>query len=144
MKDPTTAEMWQMVFGKDFGGMAHGDHKSGQQGTISIFVMTHHKISRISKGGQTITYARVSVHFSPQKMDPHCIQITAKGNLIKYQGEFLTRTTNLTTSKLMWNSVLSTKDARYMCLNIKNFYLSTLLNRYKYMKMPLALFPEWT
>jgi hypothetical protein len=42
--------------------------------------------------------------------DPNCIQITAGGNLIKYPGKLLTRTANLTTSKLMWNSVLSTKD----------------------------------
>jgi hypothetical protein len=41
MKDLATAETWQMAFGKDFGGMAQGDHKTGQQGTNSIFVMTH-------------------------------------------------------------------------------------------------------
>ncbi len=128
MKDPTTAETWQTAFGKDFGSMAQGDNKTGQQGTNSIFVMTHNKISRIPKG-QTITNACVVVDFCPQKMDPHHIQITAMGNLIKYLGKFSTRTTNLSTSKLMWNSVLSTKDARYMCLDIKNFYLSALLDR---------------
>ncbi len=142
MKDPITAETWQTLFGKDFGGMAQGDHKTGQQETKSIFVMTHDKISRIPKG-QTITYVRIVLDFRPQKLDPYCIQITAGGNLIKYPGKLLTRTANLTTSKLMWNSVLSMKDAWYMCLDIKNFYLSALLNRYKYMKMPLALFPEW-
>jgi hypothetical protein len=30
-----------------------------------------------------------------------------------------------------------------MCLDIKNFYLNALLDRYKYMKMPIALFPQW-
>ncbi len=30
-----------------------------------------------------------------------------------------------------------------MCLDIKNFYLSAPLDWYKYMKMPIALFPEW-
>jgi hypothetical protein len=48
----------------------------------------------------------------------------------------------LTTSKLMWNSVLSTEGAKYMCLDIKNFYLSASLDRYEYMKMPTALFLE--
>ena len=43
----------------------------------------------------------------------------------------------------MWNSVLSTKGAKYMCLNIKNFYLTAPLDRYKYMKMPISLFPSW-
>jgi hypothetical protein len=41
MKDPTTAETWQTAFGKDLGGMAQGNHKTGQQGTHSIFAMTH-------------------------------------------------------------------------------------------------------
>ncbi len=44
----------------------------------------------------------------------------------------------------MWNSVLSTEGAKYMCLDIKNFYLSTPLDRFEYMKIPLALFPQWT
>jgi hypothetical protein len=44
----------------------------------------------------------------------------------------------------MWNSVLSTDDAKYMCLDIKFFYLSAPLDHFKYMKMPIALFPQWT
>jgi hypothetical protein len=127
MKDPTIAETWQTVFGKDFSSMVQGDDKTGQHGTNSVFVMSQDKISCIPKG-QTITYARIVVDFRPQKMDPHHNRITAGGNLIKYLGKLLTRTANLTTSKLMWNSVLSTKDAWYMCLDIKNFYLSAPLN----------------
>ncbi len=66
------------------------------------------------------------------------------GNLINYPGKLSTQTANLTTSKLMWNSILSTKGAKFMCLDIKNFYLATALDRYKYMKMPISLFPVWT
>jgi hypothetical protein len=44
----------------------------------------------------------------------------------------------------MWNSVLSTEGAKFICLNIKNFYLMAPLDRFKYMKMPLSLFPSWT
>jgi hypothetical protein len=72
MKDPTPAQTWQMAFGKDFGGMAQGNQKTGQKETNSIFVMTHNKISRIPKG-QTVTYERIVVDFHPQKEDPHCI-----------------------------------------------------------------------
>ncbi len=43
----------------------------------------------------------------------------------------------------MQNSVLSTRGTKYMYLYIKNFHLSAPLDRYEYMKMPLALFPEW-
>jgi hypothetical protein len=142
MKDPTTAETLQTAFGKDFGGMAQGNQKTGQKGTNSIFVMTHKEIGPIPKS-QTVTSARIIVDFCPQKADPHHIRITAGGNLINYPSKLSARTANLTTSKLMRNSVHSTKGAKYVCLNIKKIYLSTPLDRFKYMKMPLAVFPKW-
>jgi hypothetical protein len=104
--------------------------------------MTHDEIKLMPRT-QTITYSHVVADFCPQKADPHCIRITAGGNLINYPGELSTRTANLTTSKLMWNSILSTEGAKYMCLDIKNFYLSAPLDQYKYMKMHLTLFPKW-
>ena len=46
------------------------------------------------------------------------------------------------TAKLMWNSVISTPGARYAGMDIKNFYLGTPMDEYKYMKMPLKIFPK--
>ncbi len=63
----------------------------------------------------------------PQKEDPHRIRKTAGGNLINHPGELTTRTADITTSKLHWNSVLSTQKAKYMCLDLKSFYLSAPL-----------------
>ena len=40
--------------------------------------------------------------------------------------------------------MVSTDDARYMCLDIKNFYLTAALEYYKYMQIPLSYFPAWT
>ena len=45
-------------------------------------------------------------------------------------------------SNILWNSVLSTDDAKYATLDIANFYLGTPLDRYEYMKMPLDIFPQ--
>jgi hypothetical protein len=81
--------------------------------------------------------------FAHKKAEPHCIQITARGNLINYPGELSTQTADLTMPKLMWNSVFSTEGAKYMCLDIQIFYLTAPLDHFKYMKMPIALFPEW-
>ena len=53
------------------------------------------------------------------------VQITAGENLIKYPGELTTPMADLTTSKVIWNSVLSTKEAKFMGIDIKNFYLNT-------------------
>jgi hypothetical protein len=44
MHDPAAAEVWQTAFGKDFGGMAQGDNKTGQKGMNAMFVMTHDEI----------------------------------------------------------------------------------------------------
>jgi hypothetical protein len=143
MHDPETAKGWQTAFGKDFGGMAQGDNKTGQKGTNSMFVMTHNKIDIAKAAGHTWTYARIVVEYRPPKEDSNQIRITVRGNLITYKGNTSTRTADLTMSKLLWNSVLSTERAQYMCLDLKNFYLTAALDNYKYMKILLALFPEW-
>jgi hypothetical protein len=113
MHDPATAEMWQTAFGKYFGGMVQGHMKTGQKGMNLIFVMAHAEITKIPKN-QTVTYAQVVVNFRPQKADQYCIRITTGGNLINYPGKLSTCTADLTTSKLMWNNVLSTKGAKYV------------------------------
>ena len=48
----------------------------------------------------------------------------------------------MTVSKILWNSVLNTNDAKYATLDITNFYLRIPLDSYEYMKMPLDIFPQ--
>eukprot|EP00804_Cyclotella_cryptica_P025030 CCRYP_015953-RB/>CCRYP_015953-RB protein AED:0.31 eAED:0.30 QI:0/0/0/1/0/0.33/3/0/681 len=139
---PQMREIWTTAFGKEFGNLAQGDNKTGETGTNSIFVMAHDDIANIPKG-RTVTYGRIVIYFRPQKADPNRVRITAGGNLIKdYPGELTTRTADLTTSKILWNSVLSTGGARFMGLDIKSFYLTATLDRYEYMRMPIDVFPE--
>ena len=63
------------------------------------------------------------------------MRITAGGNLINYPGELTTRTADLTTSKILWNSVISTPGARFACEDIGNMYLQTPMDRYEYMRI---------
>jgi hypothetical protein len=142
MQDPATSEVWMRALGKDFGEVCQGDDKMGTKGTDAIFVMDPKDVPNIPKD-QPPTYAKVVVAYYPQKEDPYQIRITAGGNLINYHGELTTRTADMTTAKLHWNSVLSTPKARYMCLNINNFYLTVMLDCYEYMKMPISLFLPW-
>jgi hypothetical protein len=65
------------------------------------------------------------------------------GNLVKYNGELSVRTADINTAKMHWNSVISTKTAKYMCLDTFFFYLTAALEYSEYMKPPLALFPRW-
>ena len=65
------------------------------------------------------------------------------GNQVKYDGELSVRTADINTAKMHWNSIISTKNAKYMCLDIYFFYLTAALEYYEYMKIPLELFPRW-
>eukprot|EP00804_Cyclotella_cryptica_P015310 CCRYP_005417-RA/>CCRYP_005417-RA protein AED:0.07 eAED:0.07 QI:0/-1/0/1/-1/1/1/0/1190 len=139
---PLLRDVWTTAFGKEFGNLAQGDKKTGEKGTNTMFVMTHSQVKNIPRD-RTVTYGRVVVDYRPQKDDPNRVRITAGGNLIKdYPGELTTRTADLTTSKILWNSVLSTTGAKFMGLDLKSFYLTAMLDRPEYMKMPLALFPD--
>ena len=144
MHDPATSETWQTAFGKDFGGMAQGDDKTGQKGTNAMFVMSHDEIRKVLKQKKKFTYGNPVVDYRPQKEDPNRIRITAGGNLVTYESSPSVRTADLDTAKLHWNSVISTDGAKYMCLDIKNFYLTAKLDYFEYMRMPLSLFPLWT
>ena len=96
------------------------------------------------KQKRVFTYGNPVIDHRPPKEDPNQIRITAGGNLINCDEEISVRTAGINTAKLHWNSVISTNGARYMCLDIGNFYLSAALKYFKYMRMPLALFPEWS
>jgi hypothetical protein len=143
MNNPAMAEIWQTAFGKDFGGMAQGDNKMGQKGTNAMFVMTHNKIKQAVAAGKFFTYMNPVVDYRAQKEDPCRIWITARGNSINYKSNASVQTADLDTAKIHWNSVVSTPLARYMCLDIKNFYLTAALEYFEYSQMLLSLFPAW-
>ena len=81
--------------------------------------MTHEKIKHILKD-LTVTYANIFVDYRPQKCDPDRVIITYGRNLIDYPDKLTTRTEDLTTTKILLNSLLSTSEAKYICVDIKN------------------------
>ena len=65
-----------------------------------------------------IAYRLIVVDYRAQKKNPNQVRITAGGTLITYLGDISTATADLTTTKNIWNSVLSNKRAQYMCIDI--------------------------
>ena len=121
---PTFTEIWTTAFGKEFGIQVQGDNKTGEKGTNTLFVMNHEQIRNIPDD-MTVTYGRIVIDYRPQKSDPNRVRITAGGNLITdYPGDVTTRTADLTTSKILWNSVLSTEGAKFMGIDIKSFFIT--------------------
>ena len=136
MNNPSTAEKWQTTFGKDFGGMAQECNKTGQKCTNAMFVMTHNEIARALAAGAKFIYANHAVDHRPQKKDPNRFWIIAGSNLIQCDSELSVRKADINTAKLHWNSVVSTKNVKYMCRDIIIFYLTAALEYFEYMHIP--------
>ena len=61
---------------------------------------------------------------------------------VHYPGDTGTPTADLLTIKLLINSVISKPGANFFTMDIKDFYLNTLMERYKYMQLWMADMPE--
>ena len=72
-----------------------------------------------------VTYGRVCVNYRPEKVDPNRTRLTVGGNRITYPGDCSTPTVDMVTVKIHLNSVISTKNARYCTIDLKDFYLNT-------------------
>ena len=68
-----------------------------------------------------VTYARIICNYRPEKKDPNRCRITVSGNMTKYPGDCGTPTANLLTVKLLLNSIISMKGAKFMILDITQF-----------------------
>ena len=73
-------------------------------------------------------YGHIVVRYRPTKDNPNRTCLTIGGDRIIYTGDCGTPTVALLTGKLHHNITISTKHARYMTIDIKNFYLKTPLN----------------
>jgi hypothetical protein len=137
--NPALKDLWVPAMSKELHRLAQG--KPGiTKATNTIFFLSHNEIHHISKD-QTVTYDCIAINHWPQREDPNCICITIGGNLINYPFKLTMRTTDMVSSKLLWNSTISMPGAHFAGADIKNMYLDTLLNCFEYMRMPISLFP---
>jgi hypothetical protein len=88
-----------------------------------------------------ITYGQIICNYRSEKKDPYRTHITMGGNLINYLDDCGTPTADLLTVKLMFNSVISTPNTKFMTINIKDFYLMTPMEQYEYFHIKIELFP---
>jgi hypothetical protein len=91
---------------------------------------------------RNITYSKIVCDYKPHKQEKEHVRLTVGGDRLDYSGDLATSTADITTFKILINSTLSTEDAVMMMMDIKNYYISTPLPRFEYMKMLLSRFPE--
>ena len=71
----------------------------------------------------------------PEKSEKNRTRYVVGGDRINYPGEVATPTAEMMVAKLIFNRVISTKGARFMTMDISNFYLMTPLQRPEYIRV---------
>ena len=123
--------------GRLFQGLGPGSKLP--DGTNTCFFISHDDVP----DNVVPTYVRIVAAYRPEKDDPYRIRWTAGGNLVHYDGNTSTKTADLTTVKILANSVISTEDAKFLTIDLKDFYLGTPMKPkdYAYMRIPVSLIP---
>lgn len=85
-----------------------------------------------TKRKKRLRISRTIVDIQPKKEDPNRVQITEGGDGLNYYGETVTETAFIETVKILINSVLLTKNTRFMSIDISNFYIQTDLKDFQY------------
>jgi hypothetical protein len=134
LKHPKYKDVWSQSFGKEIRRLATG--------TETIAFLTKQEIPRDRR--KDITYGRIVCEYRSKKKDPYRTRITMGGNLINYPSDCGTPTTDLLTVKLVFNSINSKPNAKFMTIDNKDFYLMTpmAMARFEYSRMKLDLFPQ--
>ena len=89
-----------------------------------------------------VAYGEFVCEYKPNKTEQERTRFTVGEDKINYPGNCATPTGDLMLFKIMLNSVISTQGARFMTLDIKNLYLNTPMEQYKYVRIKLDEVPE--
>ena len=136
--DPSTRATWLCSTANEFGCLAQGLPDNRVEPTNTIFYIPFSKVPKHKRP----TYAHFVCSYRPQKAEPYCTHITVGGNLIDYPGNLSMKVADMTTFKILMNSTLSTPGAHWLGLDVKNYYLGTPMDNYKYMFIPTNSIPQ--
>jgi hypothetical protein len=136
----TTRATWMHSYENEIGRLAQG--MPGQNTcTNTIFFIKRNQVPH--DRAKDVTYGLITTLIRPEKIDePNRTSLVAGGNRVHYPGDAGTPTADLLTIKLLLNSIISTPNAKFMTMDIKDFYLNTPMARYDYMRLRLADMPK--
>ena len=144
VKHPKYKDVWSRSYAKELGRLCQGlkdtDSANKVTGTDTFHVIDFEDIPKDRL--KEVCYSNVVCKVRPEKEDPNRTRITIAGTRVCYPGDVGTKTAPLELVKLMINSVLSRKGAKFCTFDISNFYLQTPLDRPEYIKVKLSDIPE--
>ena len=94
-----------------------------------------------------ITYGRLACDIRPSKKElykRHRTRLTIGGNLIEFEGETETPTAEITTIKMLRNSMVSTPGAKHVTIDIKDMFLADnqIMDEFECLKISSTCLPQ--
>ena len=129
--------LWAEANNEEIGFLAQGLGPNSKIpiGTNMLFFIPIQQLFKDCKA----TYLHVVCTDCPKKPQPCHVCWTVGGNCVQYPGDMSTKMADITTAKILFNSVLSTPSTKFMTINLKDFYLGTPIECYKYIFMPIKM-----
>ena len=110
------------------------------KGTNAIFFISNDKVPTVK--AKDVTYGSFRCNLKPNKTETHCTRLTAGRDRVNYPGDADKPTADMTLFKILLNSIISTKGARCVMVDIKDFYLCMPMKRFEYMRLKITDIPE--
>jgi hypothetical protein len=86
------------------------------KGTNTIFFIGKDKVPKDRT--KDVTYGSFNCDFKPNKTETHCTRLTAGRDRVNYPGNAGTPTADMTLLKILMNSIISTKGAKCVMVDI--------------------------
>ena len=131
-------KVWETALANDLGRLAQGVGTRMQKGTNTIRFVGRKAVPKDRK----VTYARLVASLRPHKKEAHRVRVTVGGDKLDYSGITATQMASLTMTKCLINSTLSTDKAKFMSVDIKDYYYGTILDRFEYMRIAIKDIPK--
>jgi len=132
-------DVWSKALDNEFGRLSNGIPNE-LLGTKTIGFILKKDIPF----GRKITYANMVCDFKPLKDEKYRVRLTIGGDKLEYIYDTAAPAANLLEPKLLLNSVISDckEGARFMTIDILNFFLQSILNEREYMKIHSRYFSK--
>ncbi|MBM5801495.1 MAG: hypothetical protein FJ077_11840 [Cyanobacteria bacterium K_DeepCast_35m_m2_023] len=132
--------IWDISSANEFGRLAQGTKDGRVTGTNTLFFIAKESVPK--DRFKDVTYASFVCEIKSNKKETHRTRLTAGGDRINYPEDVGTPTADMTLVKILFNSIVSTTNAKCVMADIKDFYLNTPMKRYEYMRIKLTDIPE--
>ena len=83
-------------------------------------------------------YANPVCKYHPRKENPHWVRLAIDDDIIPYPSDSGDLDATLLEAKIIFNSVFLTPGYELICADIKGYFLSSPVERFKYTKIPLC------